>query len=521
MKKTKAISRILAYEGIALIAFGLLTFIFASDTYLFGVALFLTGLICIVGFLVLGGVSLKDRIFSRGAKYGTNAIVYSVVILGILTAVNYVGANHNKEWDLTSIKANTLSDQTTKVLQSLTEKTKAYAFFKAGEDIAIDNLLERYARVCELFDFEIVDPDLHPEIVKRFEITERGQIAIEHGARTTITVGQTEQDITNAIIKVSKEQQGALYFLEGHGEAPLEGQSERGLYAIKLGLENENYVVKKLLLESQPEVPSDCKALIVAGPTKTLPKEVVDKIYHYLEGGGRALLMIDPQTISGLENLTASYGATLENNVIIDQQVRLFEGATLGLDPIVQDFPPHEITKNFEQAVVFPQTRSVTLDNATPEVSINPLGKTSESSWAETDISLLFESGQVTLDPEDKPGPVVVAAAIVKKLEPEAESAPENPMTVKKEARLVIVGDSDFATNQYINFLFNGPLVLNMVHWLSGENFLTAIPPRSYAPSMVQLTPKDKQLVFIASVFLVPQIILMLGIGTILRRRGR
>lgn len=520
MKKAKAISRILAYEGIALIAFGALTFIFASDTFLFGLALLLAGVIAIAGFLILGGVSLKDRILSRGTKYGTNAIIYSVVMLGILVAINYVGANHNKEWDLTSIKVNTLSDQTIKVLDSLTQKTKAYAFFKAGEDVAIDDLLERYERASELFEYDIIDPDLHPELVQRFEISERGQIAVEHGARTTITVGQTEQDITNAIIKVSKAQQGAIYFLEGHGEVPLEGQKERGLYAIKLGLENENYMVRKLLLESQPKVPADCKALIVAGPTKTLPQDVVVKISEYLQSGGRALIMIDPQTITGLENLAASYGVTVENDIIIDQQVRLFEGATLGLDPTVQEFPSHEITKNFEQAVVFPQSRSLTISPPTPDTSVDPLGKTSQSSWAEISLALLFESGQVTLDPEDKPGPVVVAAAVVKKLNADQQNDPENPMVVQKETRLVVVGDSDFSTNQYINFLFNGPMVLNMVHWLSGENYLTAIPPRSYAPTMVQLTPKDKQLVFIASVFLVPQIILMIGIGAILRRRG-
>ena len=169
---------------------------------------------------------------------------------------------------------------------------------------------------------------------------------------------------------------------------------------------------------------------------------------------------------------------------------------------------------------MFPQSRSLTISPAAPDTSVDPLGKTSQSSWAETSLALLFESGQVTLDPEDKPGPVVVAAAVVKKLDTDQQNNTENPIAVQKETRLVVVGDSDFSTNQYINFLFNGPMVLNMVHWLSGENYLTAIPPRSYAPTMVQLTPKDKQLVFIASVFLVPQIILMIGIGAILRRRG-
>ena len=390
-------------------------------------------------------------------------------------------------------------------------------------------LLERYGRASDRFAFKIVDPDLNPELVQRYKITQRGEIYVASGDRNTTIQGQTEQDLTNALIKVSKEQQGAVYFLGGHGEVQLDSKQERGLFAAKLALENENYIVRSLLLESQPGVPPDCKALIIAGPTKRLPETVIQAIDRYLSDGGRALVMLDPSTNCGLEPLVEKYGITVHDDIVVDQQVRLFEGATLGIDPIVSDFPAHEITKNFQDPVVFPRTRTLELVSSNPAGAlVQSLGQTGESSWAETSVAKLFETGEVAMDPDETTGPLTVAAVAQKKIENAPPPGPDEPKTddngkivAEKQTRLVVCGDADFASNQYVNYLFNGPLFLNMVHWLSGEDYLVAIPPRSYAPANVMLTQRDRQLVFLVSVFLIPQIILMFGIGTILRRRGR
>jgi gliding motility-associatede transport system auxiliary component len=512
----KTISRILAYEGLALVAFGLLGIVFASEVIFFALAMLATGVICLGAFLVLGGVSLKDRMLSRGTKYGTNAVLYSVAILGVVVAINYLAARHEHEWDMTGAKVNTLAGQTVKVLGSLESPVKVTAFMKAGEQIEIEPLLERYGRASDRFEFEIIDPDLHPEIVARYEVTRRGDIVVETGERNTIITGQTEQDLTNAIVKVSKAQQGAVYFLTGHGELGLDSKEERGLYAIKGGLENENYIVRPLLLETESSVPADCKALVIAGPSKPLSDRVIDEIDKYLAGGGRALIMLDPQTKTGLATLTAKYGIVVNDDVIVDQQLRLFEGATLGLDPVVSDFPAHEITDKFDQAVVFAQARSLTTADSARE-----LARTGDTSWGESDLAKLFDSGEVGLDDQDVSGPLAVAAVVEKDLDDGNSKEGETDITRKNQTRLVVVGDSDFASNQYVNYMYNGILFFNTIHWLSGEEYLVAIPPKSYAPTQVNLTSKDRQIVFFASVFLVPQIILMLGIGAILRRRSR
>ena len=518
----KKLMRIFAYEGIALLLFGILSFFFAPEAFIFGLIVLLGGLLMLVTYLVFGGVSLMDRIKSRGARYGTNALVYSLVVFGFVVAANYLGARYDKQWDVTSAKINTLSEKTVNVIDSLAEPVQAYAFFKPGEDEVIDQLLDKYVRASNnRFSYEVVDPDRHPELVTKYEVTQRGQTALVSGTRKTIISGQTEEDVTNALIKISRNRSGAVYFLTGHGEIPLESADERGLLALKKALENENLVVKTLVLEAKGEVPRDAELLVVAGPSKTIPDSVLKAIGSYLEQGGRLFAALDPQTTTGMENLLEEYGVTVNNDIIVDQQMTLTEGATLGIDPVIQDFPKHEITANFDQPVVFPRARSLMVlpHPATDPLQVVPIALTNPGSWGETDFERLFEEGEVTRSMHEIKGPLVVAAAVTRTVETE-KSTEENADAPKKQLRLVVTGDSEFLTNKFIQYLYNGVLAMNIVNWLTGQEDLVAIPPRSYKPDQVFLTSRDRQIVFLGSVFLVPQIVLMFGIGLILRRRG-
>src|SRR5262245_27180987 len=55
----------------------------------------------------------------RQARYGALASASVVIVLGILVAVNYIGARQKKRWDLTANQAFALSDQTKNVLAKL------------------------------------------------------------------------------------------------------------------------------------------------------------------------------------------------------------------------------------------------------------------------------------------------------------------------------------------------------------------------------------------------------------------
>ena len=70
------------------------------------------GLVCLLIY-VLGQWRDIVKLFSRRqARYGTLTGVSVLVVLGILIAINYIGARQNKRWDLTANKQFSLSDQT-------------------------------------------------------------------------------------------------------------------------------------------------------------------------------------------------------------------------------------------------------------------------------------------------------------------------------------------------------------------------------------------------------------------------
>ena len=83
---------------------------------------------------------------------------------------------------------------------------------------------------------------------------------------------------------------------------------------------------------------------------------------------------------------------------------------------------------------------------------------------------------------------------------------------------MVVIGDSDFVNNEYIVKGYNVDLFLNAINWLSGEEAIISIRPKSTRGSSVAMTP---QLTWhlLVSVLIIPEILLLLGLAIWWRRR--
>ncbi|MCL5043877.1 MAG: hypothetical protein M1336_01090 [Deltaproteobacteria bacterium] len=62
--------------------------------------------------------------------------------------------------------------------------------------------------------------------------------------------------------------------------------------------------------------------------------------------------------------------------------------------------------------------------------------------------------------------------------------------------RLIVVGDSDFATNAYFPADSNGVLAVPMIRWLAGDQSGPAARPRTYAEPQVVLTNYQMKVIF-------------------------
>ena len=88
------------------------------------------------------------------------------------------------------------------------------------------------------------------------------------------------------------------------------------------------------------------------------------------------------------------------------------------------------------------------------------------------------------------------------------------------EARIVIIGDRDFASNRLLSALYNRDLLLNAVLWLAADEEHISIRPKAWTPDQDPLTFQQTLAYFYFLAFALPEILLLLGIHAWYRQRG-
>ncbi len=357
---------------------------------------------------------------------------------------------------------------------------------------------------------ETHDPVRRPELAERYEIRSEGVLLVCRGGcdsgKGTVRVTQpSEEELTKAIRKVISEQK-KLYFLTGHGEGAPEDREATGFSVAKQALEDENIEVAALLLAKLEDVPADAAAVIIAGPNHSLLQRELEALDRYLRGGGSLLVMADPIVVSNLEGQLEAWGIELGRDVIVDQQIELFAGPQLGVQPIITDYGSHPITKDLiarRGPTLFRLARSVRKLEGDGQFEVVELARTGPASWAETDLEAFASEGRVSLDPEhDRPGPV--ALGIARSFEVEEDG--------KREGRLVVIGDADFARNRYIAEFYNADFFLNVANWLVGEEQFISIERKRPRASRVVMTRQQVSTFRYIAIFVLPELIVLLGI---------
>ncbi|MDD5560243.1 Gldg family protein [Candidatus Methylomirabilis sp.] len=472
----------------------------------------------------------------RSTITGLNVVVMTMLVLGIIGLVEVISAKHNTRFDLTQGKRYSLADQTKKVIRGLATDVQVTAFFRAdqAERQPAEDLLRQYADLSQRFRFEVVDPDRNPGRAKRYGIATYGTTVLETKDKEEKISEVDEEHLTNGLVKLLREGKRTIYFLKGHGENELEDGSRNGYRQAKEAIEKANYQVKELLLLREREVPQDASMLVISGPKRDLAESELQALQAFIERGGKLLIQLDPFAASSLKVFVSRYGITIGDDVIVDQNARVMGGDYLM--PVVSTYYPHAITQNFTLASLFPFARSVDVAKPSPQgVTVQKLGETGPGSWAETDKGELnrgqlgFEKGQ------DREGPVPVGAIATVQVKPataqksEAEKAATAQRTNEEQtdkqpemARLVVYGNSAFASNNFLNFSGNRDLFLNSISWLAEEEGMISIRPREAKNTPIILSAAQGRMAFWFLVVVVPGLFLVSGTSVVLgRRRSR
>jgi ABC-type uncharacterized transport system involved in gliding motility auxiliary subunit len=465
-------------------------------------------IICLIAFFVAHFQSLKDFSVRRSTRLGLNSVLMVLLLVGILVIINFLAARHSKRWDLSETQHFTLAPQTHRILRGLSREVKITVFAQErGQAFtAYRDLLESYRQESDHIRVEYVDPERRPGVARQYGITRADTAVLESGPQTTRVTVPSEAELTSALIRVSKDDKKRVLFIEGHGERNLSDKERSGLSLAKEALTKQGYDLGTVSLLQESAVPEHTAVLVIAGPVRPITKEEKDRINRYVTDGGRLIVLLDPDSQADIDDLLGQWGVEAGRGVLVDLQDRLAQGDLTAL--LVRTFTEHEITQDFTFAVLFPVSRHVTFHEETgKEWEFVPLARTSARSWAETNLKGRVVSFSAT---DDVQGPLPLAAALTPKKPPEEG---------QRRAGIVVVGNSSFASNAYINFPGNTDFLLHAIGWLAEERELISITPKEPAFRPFIPNPAQERMLFYVQVLLLPSLTFLLGMSVWRKRR--
>ncbi|MGE4608989.1 MAG: Gldg family protein [Myxococcota bacterium] len=479
--------------------------------------------------------ALRERMRSgearRASKYGSSAVLSTLLAIAMLGMGGFLANRYPVRFDWSEQQVHSLTDQTQKVLAGLDDDVTVVGLFARTEVGGVQETLDRYSYETERFIVEVIaDPNEQPDLLERYAINpeQLGQGLLRLAYRDeVVTVDElSEQNITNAIVKLTRTGEKMVYFLEGHNEraidADADAEAAKDAYSRAAeALRNENYQVERLLLAAKGEVPDDADVVIVAGPTRNLHAEESAALDAYLRRGGALLALVDPRANTDLVGKLAEWGVALGEDVVVDRELALFGRATT---PFAGQYAPdHPITQDMRDTTLFHVVRSVKQREGAAG-SFTEIVLTGENSWAERDVERFYGEGDAELGAEDLLGPVPIAVAgnVVfdgaADADAQSDAADADPGNAA-EARLAVFGDADFASNELLGTYRNRDLFVNTVNWLLGDVEAISLRPNTSRASRFQLSTAQFQTIRIFSLFALPEALAVLGVLTWWSRR--
>ena len=346
----------------------------------------------------------------RQTKFAAFATIYILVILAVLTVLNILGNRYDKSYDSTKNKLFSLSEQTIKIVKGLKQDVTLTYFgsedsFRTGRD-----LLDRYSDLSPKLHVKYIAPDKNPQLARAAGYRADSPVIVDSGTHKEGAKTSTEEEVTGALIRALKPSERNVCFVSGFGEHSIDDTERNGFSYTKQLLEHDNYKSRAVTLKpaapdagkpiaigqtvpaAAVDVPKDCTVLVSGGPQEAYPPPVADAIKKYVEGGGRAMIMLDnvirlgrsePAAVNtDLENVLTGWGVTVDPDLVLDGSGL---GQIFGFGPeipVIMQYESHQITQPFGRVMTaFPLVRSLAI-KAGGTTTVDKLIQTTEDSLA-------------------------------------------------------------------------------------------------------------------------------------------
>lgn len=449
--------------------------------------------------------------------------------LCLVFVLNFIADAYNEKTDLSYFKTTRPSESSKKMVRNLSDPLTITLFYPDNNEVLekLRAYFDELAGESKHAKVRVVDHALEPDLAKKLSASSNGTVVFTRKKQhQRIIVGtklrrakrmlrKLDGDFQNAFLKLARTQKIA-YFTVGHEELKrglrdkVPKSSTRDLRTVLMRL---NYQIKDLGLGQGlgNQVPEDASVVIVAGPRKPLLPAEAKTLVRYINGGGRALVFVDPEAGESYAGLLAPFGLA-------------FTPQRLANDKFYARLTYTEADRHYLFSNRFGSHPSVnTLSRnsnrlATIFLGVGPLKEIPPAggqkanvqftvhsmpfSWNDANNNRKFDSDS------EKRQSYEIAAAVSRKVKG------------KQEARMVVVGDSGAITDRVFRNPGNTYLVVDAMKWLGGEEKYLGETTSEEDVRIVH-TRKEDQVWFYLTIFAVPALVLGFGLAYTRKRRRK
>lgn len=395
---------------------------------------------------------------------------FVVLFLMLVILLGYLASQYRFATDITQANRNILTQGSVNVLKQMQAPINITVYATKDDASSGDNFrkgmidfVARYQREKKNVHLSFINPSEEPKLAQDAGIKSDGEVVVEYQKRSEhITPPIAEQEMTNLLVRLSRTNQQAVMYLDGHGERNLIGIKNHDIGEFGKQLEAKGFKFANPDLTIAPAVPANGAMLVIASPQVNVSEIEAKKIKAYLETGGNLLWLLDDDNLRGLDEVAEYLGLQVSPGIAMDMA-----SAQYGADARVSFaslYGAHAITNNFMLRTLFPEAHQVSAKGTDENGwKVSNLVEVAPNGWLASQ-KLAKDAKPVFNEKLDKPGPINIGVALER-------------IYGKKGQRVVVMGNANFLSNTFITNGGNLDFGINMVNWLAGDDKLITIQP--------------------------------------------
>lgn len=395
---------------------------------------------------------------------------FVVLFLLLVVLLGYLASQYHVAKDITQANRNILTQGSVNVLKQMKAPVNITVFATKDDASSGDNFrkgmmdfVARYQREKKDVNLKFINPSIEPKLALEAGVKEDGEVVVEYNKRVEHIIPPiAEQEMTNLLVRLSRTNQQAIMYLDGHGERNLLGVRNHDLGEFGKQLEKKGFKFANPDLTVAQAVPSNGAMLVVASPQVDITEIEAKKIKTHLENGGNLLWLLDDDNYRGLKEVADYLGLNVSAGVVMDTASEQY-----GADSRVSFaslYGEHAITKNFMLRTLFPEAHQVTAVGTDENGwKVSKLVEVAPNGWLLAE-KIAKDAKPTFTEGKDTRGPINIGVALER-------------IYGKKGQRVVVMGNANFLSNTFITNGGNLDFGINIVNWLAGDDNLITIQP--------------------------------------------